>query len=578
MKIFNKISIFLMAVVLSFTACQDRILDLDDPSSPTDAVFFESESQLEVALAGAYESLNFLKNNLPFVQVYEAASDNVFVRGGLAGSANITGGGATATDSNIKDFWDRWYEGVQRTNNLLENMSRAEAVSDPARFDEIRGETLALRAIFYMYLTETWGDVPFRTNLDTSPLAKSSKSEIAASIMDDLATAASLLPDTWSGANRGRVSALTAHGFRARIALYNGNWATAQESSQVVMNSGGYSLDADYGAMFTKEGLNGSGEVMFDLSYVVGVNDHELPIRQGSRFGGWATHIPNQQTVDAYETVNGLPIDEDPAYDPANPYDNRDPRLKASIVVPGEVFTNVVMRISTDATQALNVATGEMIANPNVTNRFASFTGYHWRKFSDEGSLIDGTRRDSEQSIILMRLAEMMLTYAEAKIEAGSIDQSVLDAINDVRARAYGTDRSDTDNYPAVTTTDQSELRQIIRRERRVEFANEGLRLFDIRRWRIAEKVMDGWVYGSPTEGWSNLGGELGFVPSIDEDGFIDYSGAPFIDQVGPSTNGTTDYRRNQLRVFNPARDYLWPIPQAEVDATQGVVTQNSGY
>ena len=89
---------------------------------------------------------------------------------------------------------------------------------------------------------------------------------------------------------------------------------------------------------------------------------------------------------------------------------------------------------------------------------------------------------------------------------------------------------------------------------------------------------MNGWLYGSPTDGWSNLGGTLNFVPAIDEDGFIDYSGAPFIDVTGPSTNGTLDYRRNEERAFNPGRDYLWPIPQAEIDATQGIVTQNAGY
>ena len=577
MKIYNKITI-LLAAILSFTACEKTVLDLSDPSSPTDVLFFETQSQLEVALAGVYESLNYVKNGIPFLQFYDTTTDLAFNRGNTGGTVTITTGGVTSTDTHITDYWNRWYEGIQRANNLLANMSKAEAVTDPARFSEIRGEALALRAILYMYLTELYGDVPFRTDIGIEPLKKTPKSEIVASIMADLTSAADILPDTWSADNRGRVSGLAAHAYRARIALYNGDWAEAEASSQVVMNSGAHSLDGDYSTLFTQDGIVGSEEVMFDFSYVQGTNDHELPIRQGSRFGGWATLVPSQQTVDSYETVNGLPIDEDPDFDPSTPYENRDPRLKASIVVPGEVFTNRVFDINSTVTEVLDVVTGEMVPNTNATNRFATFTGYQWRKFTDEASLLGGTQRDSEQGIIALRYAEMLYTYAEARIESGNIDQSVLDAINEVRARAYGTTLGDTENYPAITTTSQSELRQIIRRERKVEFANEGLRLFDIRRWQIAEKVMNGWLYGSPTDGWSELGGTLNFVPSIDEDGFIDYSGAPFIDVTGPSTVGTLHYRRNEERSFNASRDYLWPIPQSEIDATQGVVTQNPGY
>ena len=101
----------------------------------------------------------------------------------------------------------------------------------------------------------------------------------------------------------------------------------------------------------------------------------------------------------------------------------------------------------------------------------------------------------SDYDFILIRYAEVLLNYAEAKIEQGQIDNSVLTAINRVRARAYGVDVSNTSAYPAITSTDQAELRKVIRRERKVEFANEGMRLFDIRRWKIAEKVMPVTLY-----------------------------------------------------------------------------------
>lgn len=578
MKTNNKI-ITLFLAIISFTACEKTFLDLDDPSAPTDANFFQTERQLEVALAGAYESLNYRAGGIPFLQVLDSYTDLMFSRANLGAASTATKGGLTSTEGFMLNYWKRWYEGIQRVNNLLANMSKAEAVTDVDRFNEIRGEALALRAVFYMYLTEMYGDVPYRIefpkSLEGLAMARTPKAEIVTNMLTDLSTAASLLPDTPK--ERGRLSALASHALRARIALYNGNWSEAEASSQVVMNSGKYQLDSNYKDMFTPKGVQASNEVLFDLSFIDGVNEHQLPIRQGSRFGGWATQVPSQQTVDSYETVNGLPIDEDLEFDPANPFDNRDPRLKGSIAVPGEIFTDVIFETNSSIEQVLNVVTGELVSNQNVTNRYATFTGYQWYKFTDEVAITTGNRFLSEQGIIVLRYAEVLQTYAEAKIESGSIDQSVLDAINEIRARAYGTTLGDITNYPPVVTTNQDELRKIIRRERKVEFANEGLRLFDIRRWRIAEKVMNGWLYGSPTDGWSELGGNLSFVPNIDEDGFIDYAGAPFIDVTGPSTLGTLHYRRNEQRIFNPAKDYLWPIPQSEIDATEGLITQNPG-
>ena len=363
------------------------------------------------------------------------------------------------------------------------------------------------------------------------------------------------------------------------------------------MNSGAFSLDADYETLFTAAGINSSNEVIFDLSFQEGTRTHGLARRQGTRFGGWAQYVPSQQTVDSYETINGLPIDEDPAFDPANPYENRDPRLKASIVIPGEVWTGHIFETHSDSIATTRISDGARVLNVNSAdfrgiakidpvsgqefstsgaNEFGAYTGYNWKKFSDEPALMgDGNVDASEHPIIVMRYAEVLCIFAEAKIEGGSIDQSTLDAINDVRARAYGTVRGDITNYPAITSMDQTELRKVLRRERKVEFADEGLRLFDIRRWRIAEKVMNSTLYGSPANGWSNIGGSLNFVPSIDDDGFIDYLGAP---SQPRNIKGNFDYREVEERVFNSGRDYLWAIPQSEIDATSGAVAQNPGY
>lgn len=584
---------------LCISGCEQIVLNLEDPGSPTDATFFQTEPQLEVALAGIYQSLNFVRI-VPFPQLLDHTTDYAFNRGNVGGTVPTTNGGLTSTEAIINAYWNRFYGGIQRANNLLTNMDRAKEVANPTRFEEIRGEALALRAIFYSYLVELYGDVPFRTDvattLDNLAVPKTSKSEIVSSIIADLQAAADILPVTQSSGNRGRVSANAANAMIARIALYNGDYALAESAALKVMNSGEASLFSDYESLFTTAGV-GSPEVLLDLSFTDGTNTHQLPQRLGTRFGGWCQLVPAQQTVDSYETINGLPINEDPAYDPANPFENRDPRLKATIVVPGEEWTGHIIQTHSDSIATWRVENGvnvERVFNPNAANpggrkiidpydgteytagganRFVSFTGYFWKKFADEPALVEGggAQRRSELPVYLIRYAEVLLTYAEARIEGGKIDNSVLDAINQIRERAYN---GSGVPYPAISTTNQDELRRIVRRERKIELTNEGLRLFDIRRWGIAKKVLNTVLFGSPANGFSMIGGQLGFVPSIDEDGFVTYPGAP---SEPRKELGDLNYRELETRVFDD-RHYLWPIPQAEIDATDGLVSQNPGY
>ena len=148
-----------------------------------------------------------------------------------------------------------------------------------------------------------------------------------------------------------------------------------------------------------------------------------------------------------------------------------------------------------------------------------------------------------ESNVIILRYAEVLLTYAEAKIESGSIDQSVYDAINMLRARAYGVDISQTDKYPAVTGGSQEELRKIVRNERMIELCFEGQRRDDIIRWRTAEKLMNGAYYGIP----------------IEKDG--------------------KEHILVMERRFDPSYHYLFPIPQDEIDLIgKDIMKQNPGW
>ena len=603
-----KFILVLCLVLSSLSSCEDAVLNLTDPSSPVDTNFFTTEAELEIALGGVYESLAYIAGGVPFPQVLDHSTDLGFSRGNVSGTADVTQGSLSSTSGISNGFWRQFYIGVQRSNTLLNNMERAQEVTNVDRFNEIRAEALFLRAYFYSQLIELYGDVPLRTELITSltdedlVLPRTPKSEVVAKILEDLESVANILPATPS--ERGRASANAANALASRIALYNGMYDLAISKAQDVQDAG-LALHPDYESLFTAASID-SEEVLLSINFADGTKTHGLSVRQGSRFGGWCQLVPLQQTIDTYETVNGLPIDEDPAFDPENPFENRDPRLKASIVTPGDVWTNHEIWQHSDSLGCWRIENGqrvERVFNPNSANpagvtitdnvmdpisgtfrtfnsgganRFTSFTGYFWKKFSDEPALkneLPVRPVNAEHPLILLRYGEVLLNYAEAKIESGNIDQSTLDAINMIRERGYADSGIP---YPEVTTMDQGELRKIIRRERKVELANEGTRLFDIRRWGIAEKVMNGTAVGGPANGFSVIGGDLGLIPVIDDDGLVTYPGAPIEPRA---EKGNHSYRDLETRLFLPNRDYLWPIPQSEIDAAGDVeVKQNPNY
>jgi hypothetical protein len=232
-----------------------------------------------------------------------------------------------------------------------------------------------------------------------------------------------------------------------------------------------------------------------------------------------------------------------------------------------------------DSMTVLNFTTGQYQYNNDTRSnkQYASYNGLLWKKWVDE-DWIDDKKADPDRFII--RYADVLLMYAEASIELDQIDQSVLDAINTVRARAYGVGKDNTGAYPAVTITDQTQLRRIVRIERRMEFAWEGLRYMDLVRWRLAEKALNTNIYGMldvSKEGDVAIGPLIDNVvsqglwfwaetPQIDEDGIVDFSAMENAGYV----------KKLAERKWNN-RQYLWPIPTKEILINSNL-RQNDGY
>ncbi len=574
MKTINKI-LTLLITLFVMGACNDT-LDLESLTEPTDANFFSNEQELDLALTGVYNSVVWQGGySLPVqVNMDNGGTDIGLVRGGFAGFDELGAGSHSASTTGFRNCYSDLYRGIGRANNLLQNMERAQAVVPEEKFNQVRAEALVLRAYFYHYLMELFGDVPYTEELATSSeealLPRVDKATIANNLLADLETAATLLPPTQS--DPGRITSGFAMGLRARIALYNDMLEEAATSAQAVMDAGTYALDPNYEQLFTRAGES-SSEIMFVMPFQEGFATTRFPQAQGSRNrGSYSVVVPTQSMIDSYEATDGLPIDESAVYDPSHPFDNRDPRLKASIITPQSTWAGLIFESHIDSL-TYRLADGSHGGGNNDSRTViwpAAFCGYLWKKYTDE----DAQRilqPISDQNFTLMRLAEVLLIYAEAKIEMNDIDATVLDAINRVRARAYGVDVTDIANYPAITTTDQNELRIVVRRERKVELANEGFRLFDIRRWGIAEKVMPVTIYGRILDEANAT-----MVPDIDDDGFVSYAG------VESQYDLNTDQRfpNAQNRVFNNPRDYLLPIPQAEIDTYRGLgesLPQNPG-
>ncbi|MCS2523497.1 RagB/SusD family nutrient uptake outer membrane protein [Bacteroides ovatus] len=291
--------------------------------------------------------------------------------------------------------------------------------------------------------------------------------------------------------------------------------------------------------------------------------------------GGYASEYPSWELFCSFLCTDGLPIDESPLFDPQNPFKNRDPRCTATIVEFGTEHVGVIYNPNPNISRVWSAIAGKEITNLDCKtgSQYASYNGLLRKKGVDELWINDGTFK-VDPDFVFIRYGEVLLTYAEAKIETNDIDQSVLDAINQVRARAYKKDYAAATGYPKVTTQDRDKLRQIVRIERRMELAFEGsIRYMDIIRWKLAEKVLNLPNYGllDKDELINKVVNKnkwfFPYTPEIDEDGIADF---------------TPMYNEGLIKIivqrnFDTAKNYLLPIPSQEI-ITNPNLGQNDNY
>lgn len=552
----KKIIVYITSCAFALSSCADY-LEKSPLGNPSDQTFLATETEMEMALAACYTELWTGLETMPCFTSLEYVSDLGYDRNASDFQA-LGQGSADATNGTVKEYWKSFYAGIAKCNYIILNMERGQANVPAATYERIKGETRFLRAMYYSFLIELFGDVPLITEvltLENSQKERTPKAEVAGFILQELSEAAPFLPAE-NNPLSGRATRGAAYAIKARTALYNEKWDEAISAASEVMKMEGaeYELESDFSKLFKPEGQS-SKEIIFSVQYLLGTKTHSAYRLFGSRNAlGHTNKKPAYQAADIFECTDGKQIDESPLFDPKNPYANRDPRLGYSLAVPGSEFLGFQFETHGDSLKCWNYLTNKRVDNLEATHAYATFTGLCYRKYANIEDRF--ALNDCETNFILMRYAEVLLIYAEAKIKAGQIDQSVLDAINKVRQRP-------TVDMPPVTTTDPQELFYAVARERKYEFLGEGLRLFDIRRWKIAETVMNLPVLGRMKKTYPDK------APRVDEWGTVYYEGIPIAEQGEPA-----DFKMRMVdkRVFKANKDYLWPIPYIERQTNPGLI------
>jgi hypothetical protein len=521
--------IVLLIVGLALTSCDRELLDTVPNDRLSESVFWRTENDARLAVNSLYTDLDSTN-----IFSWDALTDIAHVNQPFDVQAYVELGQYDATSSKVLSEWTKAFRGVRACNYLLQNVDKVSA-TNPALISQFKGEARALRAYQYLKLAALFGDVPLLTapiSLEESrTLTRTPVAQVWDFVDKELAEAATLLPATYTAADKGRLTKGAALGLRARANLFAGRYQQAAEAADQVMKLGVYGLYESYEKLFTTAAEN-NREVLLDRQFVKDtypINVFNL-LAPYSQKNATSTFVPTKALVDLYETTAGKSItDPTSGYDAANPYVNRDPRLKYSVFLAGDPLPSGIA-----FQPAPNSGTADAVGNTYI----ASTTGFNIKKYvnaEDYANPVNGGI-----NIILIRYAEILLTYAEAKIELNQLDASVISAINTVR-----NGRADVKQPAISNTATQAELRAIVRRERAVELAFEGVRLFDIRRWKTAETVLPGPVYG------------------------ITYKAA---------TGALTTLQVVAVnRVFDKSRHYLWPIPQRELYLTPSL-TQTAGW
>lgn len=459
----TSISLIILIIMGLLPSCQKNFLDKDPTSAISAGVFWTSDADVQLAINGVYRRLQngFFGHRKLWLDTY---SDNALDRHTFYGFGDLTQG--IVNPSNVPSaFYDIPYQGIAGCNFFLDNVDKAPTVE--ATKTIYKAEVRFLRAMFYFELAQAFGGVIlYKTapkTVEEAKIKQSTKEEVLKFIHDELDFAIANLPDeTYKGhAVKGSAQAL-----QAKVYLTEQNWPKALEFANEVITGGKYQIyQGGYSNLFLTATQQNNPEIIFSTKYLAPNNPqgNEGVLVEVAWYGSIG---PYQNLVDEYEMTNGKMISEaGSGYNTADPYTNRDPRLKFTIKVPTEKYINP------DGSEFKET-------DPLLTN-------YVQKKYIDLSKLpFDRTKTPvTDQNIIHLRYADVLLMFAEAKNEVSGPDITIYDALDAIRTRK-------SVEMPKVDQTvynTKDKLRDFILHERRIELALEGQRYYDLKRRNLMD-------------------------------------------------------------------------------------------
>ena len=546
-KFFSYIYIF-AAISIAFTLSScNGFLDREEDSFIDKTATFDSYNRTKQYLTYAYTLLPDGLNRFSREAMLASATDDAEFAIESADIQQFNNGSWNALN-NPDDVWNRYFSGISKCCTLLENTNHVNldiSRLDPDKQVEYanslkdirmwRAEARFLRAYFHFELLKRYGPIPIVTStLSINGNYENTPRPTMKEVVDFIAKECDIAADTleltpWRNVNDafGRATKGAALALKSRLLLYAASplyvdfgdtneankptdiamWKSAADAAKAVIDLNQYELASSYADLFKNDFQN--KEYIFVRRYAAN-SDFEksnFPVS----FGGKGGTNPSQNLVDDYEMLDGTPFDWNDPAKAAQPFENRDARLGATILMNMAPFKGKKVATYPEGADAS--------PNPNATK-----TGYYLRKFLNEDVNIQTGGSSSGHVVPLFRLAEIYLNYAEALNECDPTNPDIALYLNKVRNRA---------SLPNVSALSQEQMRTVIQHERRVELAFEEHRSWDVRRWKIASSTLGAPLMGVQIER-KPLGGYTYMPVKVEQ------------------------------RVFQP-KMYWYPIPQSEV-------------
>lgn len=476
---------------------------------------FDEGGSFEGQVMGLYADLRSEgTSGLQFVAIHSIRSDDAdkgsTVSDGVDAEAMFDNFEYTATHWLMQAYWTHHYQLIHHANSVIADIEQQGDLDDYTTRVNM-GEAKFMRAYAYFNLVRTFGEVPkvdFKIQVaEDANIPKASVDDIYSLIDSDLAFAASTLPLTWDEQFKGRLTSGAAQTLQARTFVTRQMWQQAYAAAKAVISSGVYDLNTPYEMIFRESGELNSGSIFEIQAHYTKSDNYGITYagRQGVRGSGdwnlgWGWNTPSDDLAE-------------------HAFEENDPRKDATLLYAGQ----------------RNEPYGEEVPAPT-----SELPRKYWNKkvYTDPAIRLEVNSRFGEWvNVRLIRYADALLLAAEAANEIGGEEKTkeALDWLNQVRNRASG---GDARLLPQRTTTDQAELRDFIRHERRVEFAMEHERFYDLVRWGIQDEKN------------GLTGNEVYDIKTL-------------------HAVGKTHYER---------RHRLLPIPQQEIDKSNGILKQNPDY